>query len=41
MMESRVEALRTTSTPLIGRDEEIDLLLRRREGRKRCPLNER
>ena len=29
MVESRFEALRTTSTPLIGRDEEIDLLLRR------------
>jgi tetratricopeptide (TPR) repeat protein len=29
MVESRFEALRTTTTPLIGRDEEIDLLLRR------------
>jgi class 3 adenylate cyclase/tetratricopeptide (TPR) repeat protein len=27
--ESRFEALRATTTPLIGRDEEIDLLLRR------------
>jgi hypothetical protein len=27
--ESRFEALRTTTTPLVGRDEEIDLLLRR------------
>jgi tetratricopeptide (TPR) repeat protein len=27
--ESRFEALRTTSTPLVGRDEEIDMLLRR------------
>jgi hypothetical protein len=37
MVESRFEALRTTSAPLIGRDEEIDLLLGRREGRQRCP----
>jgi class 3 adenylate cyclase/tetratricopeptide (TPR) repeat protein len=29
--ESRFEALRATTTPLIGRDEEIDLLLRRWE----------
>jgi tRNA A37 threonylcarbamoyladenosine biosynthesis protein TsaE len=28
-VESRFEALRTTTTPLIGRDEEIELLLRR------------
>jgi class 3 adenylate cyclase/tetratricopeptide (TPR) repeat protein len=35
MVESRFEALRTTSTPLIGRDEEIDLLLRRWEQAKR------
>jgi hypothetical protein len=35
MVESRFEALRTTSTPLIGRDEEIDLLLRRRDHAKR------
>jgi hypothetical protein len=27
--ESRFEALRVTSTPLVGRDEEIDLLMRR------------
>jgi class 3 adenylate cyclase len=27
--ESRFEALRSTSTPLVGRDEEIDLVLRR------------
>jgi class 3 adenylate cyclase len=27
--ESRFEALRATTTPLIGRDEEIDLLMRR------------
>jgi len=26
--ESRFEALRATTTPLIGRDEEIDLLMR-------------
>jgi class 3 adenylate cyclase/tetratricopeptide (TPR) repeat protein len=35
MVESRFEALRTTSTPLIGRDEEIDLLLRRWDQAKR------
>jgi class 3 adenylate cyclase len=29
--ESRFEALRVTTTPLVGRDEEIDLLLRRWE----------
>jgi class 3 adenylate cyclase len=34
-IESRFEALRTTSTPLIGRDEEIDLLLRRWDQAKR------
>jgi class 3 adenylate cyclase len=28
-VESRFEALRATTTPLIGRDEEVDLLLRR------------
>jgi class 3 adenylate cyclase/predicted ATPase len=33
--ESRFEALRATSTPLVGRDEEIDLLLRRWERAKR------
>jgi class 3 adenylate cyclase/tetratricopeptide (TPR) repeat protein len=33
--ESRFEALRATTTPLIGRDEEIDLLMRRWEGAKR------
>jgi len=33
--ESRFEALRATSTPLIGRDEEVDLLLRRWEQAKR------
>jgi class 3 adenylate cyclase/predicted ATPase len=33
--ESRFEALRTTTTPLIGRDEEIELLLRRWEQAKR------
>jgi hypothetical protein len=27
--ESRFEALRATTTPLLGRDEEIDLLMRR------------
>ena len=32
--ESRFEALRATTTPLIGRDEEIDLLLRRWEEAK-------
>jgi class 3 adenylate cyclase len=35
MVESRFEALRTATTPLIGRDEEIDLLLRRWEQAKR------
>jgi AAA ATPase domain/Adenylate and Guanylate cyclase catalytic domain len=35
MVESRFEALRTTSTQLIGRDEEIDLLLRRWDQAKR------
>jgi class 3 adenylate cyclase/predicted ATPase len=33
--ESRFEALRATTTPLIGRNEEIDLLLRRWEQAKR------
>jgi class 3 adenylate cyclase/tetratricopeptide (TPR) repeat protein len=33
--ESRFEALRATTTPLIGRDEEIDLLMRRWEQAKR------
>ena len=33
--ESRFEALRATSTPLIGRDEEIELLMRRWERAKR------
>jgi class 3 adenylate cyclase len=33
--ESRFEALRTTTTPLIGREEEIELLLRRWERAKR------
>jgi class 3 adenylate cyclase len=33
--ESRFEALRTTTTPLIGRDEELDLLMRRWEQAKR------
>jgi predicted ATPase/class 3 adenylate cyclase len=33
--ESRFEALRGTTTPLIGRDEEIDLLMRRWEQAKR------
>ncbi|HKD58102.1 MAG TPA: AAA family ATPase, partial [Hyphomicrobiaceae bacterium] len=32
--ESRFEALRATTTPLVGRDEEIDLLLRRWEQAK-------
>jgi class 3 adenylate cyclase len=32
--ESRFEALRATTTPLIGRDEEVDLLLRRWEQAK-------
>jgi len=33
--ESRFEALRATTTPLVGRDEEIDLLMRRWEQTKR------
>src|SRR5262249_36156876 len=33
--ESRFEALRATTTPLIGRDEEIDLLMRRWQQAKR------
>ena len=33
--ESRFEALRVTTTPLVGRDEEIDLLLRRWQQAKR------
>ena len=33
--ESRFEALRATSTPLVGRDEEIDLLMRRWRQAKR------
>src|SRR6267378_4942313 len=33
--ESRFDALRSTSTPLVGRDEEIDLVLRRWEQAKR------
>jgi class 3 adenylate cyclase len=33
--ESRFEALRATTTPLVGRDEEIDLLMRRWEQVKR------
>jgi class 3 adenylate cyclase/predicted ATPase len=33
--ESRFEALRTTTTPLVGRDEEIEVLLRRWEQAKR------
>ena len=33
--ESWFEALRTTTTPLVGRDEEIDLLMRRWEQAKR------
>jgi hypothetical protein len=32
--ESRFEALRTATTPLVGRDEEIELLLRRWEQAK-------
>jgi class 3 adenylate cyclase/tetratricopeptide (TPR) repeat protein len=35
MVESRFEALRTATTPLVGRDEEVDLLLRRWEQTKR------
>jgi hypothetical protein len=34
-VESRFEALRATTTPLVGRDEEIDLLMRRWEQAKR------
>jgi class 3 adenylate cyclase len=34
-VESRFEALRTATTPLVGREEEIDLLLRRWEQAKR------
>jgi class 3 adenylate cyclase/tetratricopeptide (TPR) repeat protein len=34
-VESRFAALRTETTPLVGRSEEIDLLLRRREQAKR------
>jgi predicted ATP-dependent serine protease len=33
--ESRFEALRATTTPLVGRDEEIELLMRRWEQAKR------
>jgi predicted ATPase len=33
--DSRFEALRTATTPLVGRDEEIDLLMRRWEQAKR------
>ena len=33
-MESRFEALRTATTPLVGREEELDLLLRRWEQAK-------
>ena len=32
--ESRFEALRSAATPLVGRDEEIELLLRRWEQAK-------
>jgi hypothetical protein len=35
MVESRFEALRTATTPPVGRDEEVDLLLRRWEQVKR------
>ena len=35
MVESRFEALRTATTPLVGRDEEVDLLMRRWEQAKR------
>jgi len=35
MVESRFEALRTATTPLVGRDEEVDLLLRRWEQARR------
>ena len=34
-MESRFEALRTATTPLVGREEEVDLILRRWEQAKR------
>ena len=34
-VESRFEALRATTTPLVGRNEEIDLLMRRWEQAKR------
>ena len=34
-LESRFEALRVATTPLVGRDEELDLLLRRWEQAKR------
>jgi len=34
-VESRFEALRTATTPLVGREEELDLLLRRWEQAKR------
>ena len=34
-VESRFEAMRTASTPLVGRDEEIELLMRRWEQAKR------
>jgi class 3 adenylate cyclase len=34
-VESRFEALRSVTTPLVGRDEELDLLLRRWEQAKR------
>jgi predicted ATPase/class 3 adenylate cyclase len=34
-VESRFEALRTATTPLVGREEEVDLLLRRWEEAKR------
>jgi Adenylate and Guanylate cyclase catalytic domain len=34
-IESRFEALRTATTPLVGREEELDLLLRRWEQAKR------
>ena len=35
MVESRFEALRTATTPLVGREEEVDLLLRRWQQAKR------
>ena len=34
-IESRFEAMRTAMTPLVGRDEEIDLLMRRWDQAKR------